>query len=132
MKEQLMAEARQARLASYSPYSHFAVGAALLCVDGSIIRGCNVENASYGLTLCAERNAIFQAVAQGKRAFKALAIAGNGTNPVFPCGACLQVMAEFAPEMTLFLGSADGKDIITTSVQALLPAQFALAKEDAP
>lgn len=132
MKAQLLAEARQARLVSYSPYSHFAVGAALLCADGSVVRGCNVENASYGLTLCAERNAIFQAVAQGKRAFKAMAIVGNGTEPAWPCGACLQVMAEFAPEMTLYVAGAEGEEIVTTSVQALLPAQFALAKEDTP
>lgn len=132
MKAQLVAVARAARAHSYSPYSHFAVGAALLCADGSIVSGCNVENASYGLTICAERNAVFQAVAQGKRDFQALAVVGSGSTPVWPCGACLQVLAEFAPTLTLYIGSAEGEEIITTTVQALLPAQFSLAKEEQP
>lgn len=130
MKAQLIALARAVRQQSYSPYSHYAVGAALLCADGSIVCGCNVENASYGLTICAERSAVFQAVAQGKREFQALAVVGSGSEPAWPCGACLQVLSEFAPTLTLYLGSADNDEIITTQVHTLLPAQFSLAKEE--
>ena len=126
MKEKLIQEAKEARRASYAPYSHFAVGAALLCTDGTIVHGCNVENASFGLTICAERNAIFRAVAMGKRAFQALAIVGSGAEPAWPCGACLQVMAEFAPQMTLYISSAEGDEIVTTSVSELFPGQFGL------
>ncbi len=87
---------------SYSPYSKFKVGAALLCADGTIYTGCNVENAAYPLGNCAERTAIFKAISDGKREFEAIAIAGSVDNdmsaPCYPCGACRQVMAEFCSE----------------------------------
>lgn len=127
-KFELMEEARKARLNAYAPYSHFMVGAALLCADGSVVHGTNVENASYGLTSCAERNAIFAAIGEGKRDFCAIAVVGNTL--AIPCGACLQVMSEFAPKMPVYIAGMDRDEIIETSVQALLPAQFTLTKEE--
>ena len=100
MKKKLMDAAKKARESAYCPYSGFAVGAALLAADGSIYTGCNVENASYSLGCCAERTALFKAVSDGKREFAAIAICGAPKGeapdvPCIPCGACLQVMAEF-------------------------------------
>ena len=111
---------RHAREA-YVPYSHFAVGAALQAEDGTIYTGCNVENASYGLTICAERNALFQAVAQGKRAFSAIAIVTE--NGVTPCGACRQVLAEFSPHMMIVVADPDGRRGLY-NLDELLPAAF--------
>jgi cytidine deaminase len=96
--KQLAESALEQRLRAHAPYSGFRVGAALLTADGQIITGCNVENASYGLTLCAERVAIASAVAAGQRRFRALAIAAETSPPPRPCGACLQVIAEFCSE----------------------------------
>lgn len=97
-KERLLRAAEQAAAASYSPYSRFRVGAALLCSDGTVVAGTNVENRSYGLTTCAERSAVFSAISQGRRAFTAIAVyAPDSTEPVPPCGACRQVLSEFAP-----------------------------------
>ena len=84
-----------AREKSYSPYSHFSVGAALLCEGGTIYEGCNIENASFGLTNCAERTAIFKAVSEGRTKFKALAVVADTEGPCAPCGACRQVISEF-------------------------------------
>lgn len=95
----LQQAARQALANSYSPYSNFAVGAALLTDDGAIVTGCNVENASYGLTLCAERVAVAKAVSEGHLRFVALALFTATPEPVPPCGACLQTLAEFAPDL---------------------------------
>jgi cytidine deaminase len=108
---------------SYSPYSAFAVGAALLCEDGTIVTGCNVENASYGLTICAEQAAVTAAVAQGHRRFIAIAVAGP-PQVVPPCGACRQVLAEFAPEITILYGTGEKQE--TASLAELLPVQFEL------
>jgi cytidine deaminase len=95
----IMDAAKEAAYASYSPYSHFRVGAALLCSDGEIITGTNVENRSYGLTNCAERTAVFSAVSKGKKDFKALALfCPDAEAPVPPCGACRQVLSEFVSE----------------------------------
>lgn len=94
--EELIRRAKEAKESSYSPYSHFRVGAALLCKDGSIYTGCNIENAAYTPTNCAERTAIFKAVSEGQREFCAIAVAGDTDEGPAPCGVCRQVMAEFA------------------------------------
>jgi cytidine deaminase len=120
--ESLVAAARAARERAYAPYSDFAVGAALLCADGSVVSGCNVENGSYGLTICAERNAVFAAVASGRRAFSAIAVAGGPESVTSPCGACRQVMAEFAPELRVLYTIPDG--VAETTLDALLPEPF--------
>ncbi len=127
--EELIAAARKAAEHSYSPYSHYRVGAALLATDGTVYAGCNVENASYGLTICAERTAIFKAIGEGRREFKALAlVAGTKENAGTPCGACRQVLAEFcAPEMPLVCAALDGTIVLRTSVGELLPHGFSKA-----
>ncbi|MCX7671335.1 MAG: cytidine deaminase [Anaerolineae bacterium] len=117
----LTAAALAARERAYAPYSHFRVGAALLAADGTIYAGCNVENASYGLTICAERNAAAHAVACGARAFVAIVVATE--NGVTPCGACRQVLAEFNPQMTVILVDEAGRRRIY-SLAELLPAAF--------
>ena len=119
---QLFLEAQRAALAAYAPYSNFRVGAALLGADGKLYTGCNVENRSYGLTICAERNALFSAVGQGQRFFLALAIATpDSADPVGPCGACRQVLSEFmdANGVVYFCGSRD--EPVVTTMGALLP-----------
>ncbi len=117
--------ARQAREHAYVPYSGFAVGAALLAGSGRIYTGANVENGSYGLTNCAERTAIFKAVSEGERAFVKLAVAADTPEPVLPCGACLQVMAEFGIH-ELILGNLTTER--ETTLAALLPQSFHLEK----
>lgn len=114
--------ARKAAEASYSPYSHFRVGAALLCEDGSVVTGTNVENRSFGLTICAERSAVVTALGSGKKRFIALAIATpDSDTPVGPCGACRQVLSEFMPaDAPVRFGSSD-KDFFDTSLGTLLP-----------
>ncbi|MBR3494604.1 MAG: cytidine deaminase [Clostridia bacterium] len=119
--ETLLVLAREAMERSYSPYSHFAVGAALLCEDGRVFQGCNVENASFGLTNCAERTAVFKAVSEGAREFTAIAIAAQGSAP-WPCGACRQVLNEFAPGIRVLV-TWDGK-ADEAPLQALLPHGF--------
>ncbi|MDR2476684.1 MAG: cytidine deaminase [Treponema sp.] len=118
----LFAEARKAAEAAYAPYSNFRVGAALLAGDGTVFSGCNVENRSYGLTICAERNAVLQGVAKGRRVFTALAIATpDSREPVGPCGACRQVLSEFmGPDATVRFGGSEGGQVDTT-MGALLP-----------
>jgi len=118
----LFKEARKAADAAYAPYSKFRVGAALLCEDGGVVTGCNVENRSYGLTVCAERNAVFAAVARGKRRFTALAISTpDSVESVGPCGACRQVLSEFmtADAPVRFAGS--GPNQVNTTIGELLP-----------
>lgn len=96
--ERLVAAARRAAEKSYSPYSRYPVGAALLDADGGVWTGCNVENASYGLSMCAERTALFKAASEGRRSFRAIAIVGGTADaPAVPCGACRQALAEFCP-----------------------------------
>ena len=120
--QKLMDCAIKARENAYSPYSHFAVGAALLCEDGTLYEGCNIENASYGLTNCAERTAIFKAVSEGHTKFKALAVVADTEGPCTPCGACRQVMAEF--KIPLFImGNLMGNIKIVT-IEELLPFSF--------
>ncbi len=118
----LFTEARKAAENAYAPYSKFRVGAALLCKDGEIITGVNVENRSFGLTVCAERNAIFTAVGQGRRDFTALAISTpDSVDPVGPCGACRQVLTEFLPPDAPVRFAGSGKTQINTTIGALLP-----------
>lgn len=123
-KLNLMQRAIKARDNAYTPYSKFNVGAALLTKDGNVIEGCNIENASYGLSNCAERTAIFKAVSEGTRGFAAIAIAADTEGPCSPCGACRQVIAEFcAPTMPVYLTNLKG-DVLETTVEALLPGAF--------
>lgn len=120
--EQLLALAREAMLRSYSPYSRFKVGACLLCEDGRIFQGCNVENASFGLTNCAERTAIFKAVSEGAKDFTAIAIAAEKAAP-WPCGACRQVLNEFAPDIRVLI-TWNGDQVAEASLRQLLPHGF--------
>lgn len=130
LRDQLINSARQAMKHAYAPYSKFNVGAALVTADGQIFNGCNVENASYGLTICAERNAIFAAVAvlpAGlKLAIKAIAVVNSHNVPCSPCGACRQVIAEFAAKegVTVFYQATDG--IKQSSIADLLPDSFSM------
>ena len=120
--QKLMDCAIKARENAYSPYSHFAVGAVLLCEDGTLYEGCNIENASYGLTNCAERTAIFKAVSEGHTKFKALAVVADTEGPCAPCGACRQVMAEFKIPL-IIMGNLMGNIKIVT-IEELLPFSF--------
>jgi cytidine deaminase len=118
----LFAEAVKAADSAYVVYSKFRVGAALLCEDGSIVTGCNVENRSYGLTICAERNAVFAAVALGKRRFTALAVSTpDSVEPVGPCGACRQVLSEFMSPETPVRFAGSGPKQVDTTIGELLP-----------
>ena len=108
---------------SYVPYSHFPVGAALLCADGTVFTGCNVENAAYGSTICAERTALVKAVSEGHREFTALAVVGNGADYCWPCGACRQMLYEFAPELKVLVGRGDG-GYCGVTLKELLPHGF--------
>ena len=116
--------AKQARAHAYAPYSGFAVGAATLSADGRVFLGCNIENASYGLTNCAERTAIFSAVAAGAKELAALAVVADGEQPCSPCGACRQVIAEFSIKR-IILANLAGKSRIVTA-EELLPYAFSL------
>ncbi|WP_295998916.1 cytidine deaminase [uncultured Veillonella sp.] len=120
--EQLVACAIEARQQSYSPYSNFAVGAALLCEDGTIYKGCNIENASYGLTNCAERTAIFKAISEDHRKFKALAVVADTEGPCAPCGACRQVINEFKIPTIIMANLMGNMKIV--SIEELLPFSF--------
>lgn len=123
-KQELMQLSINARDNAYTPYSKFNVGAALLTEDGEVFLGCNIENASLGLTNCAERTAIFKAVSEGKRKFTALAVSGDTEGPISPCGACRQVIAEFcAPTTPVYLTNLKG-DVTETTLGELLPGAF--------
>ena len=120
----LLARAQAAAQNAYAPYSHFHVGAALATEDGEIFVGVNVENASYGLTICAERVALATAVATGARSFRAIALfSPDAQHPLYPCGACLQVLAEFADDLAIASAGADHQPIHTT-LRELLPVAF--------
>jgi len=121
----LIEEAKSARELAYVPYSRFQVGAALLAEDGTVYRGCNIENAAYSMCNCAERTALFKAVSEGERNFKALAVVADTQGPVAPCGACRQVISELCkPDMEVILTNLKG-DIRKLTVRDLLPEAFA-------
>lgn len=122
--KELMDAAVRARDFAYVPYSRFSVGAAVLTRDGRVFSGCNIENAAYGPTNCAERTAIFKAVSEGARDFVALAVVADTSSPVAPCGVCRQVMAEFFSDDTrVYLGNLQG-DLMETNIGKLLPGAF--------
>ena len=123
LQEELVAAAKKASQQAYSPYSGFHVGAAVLTESGDIFTGCNVENASYGLTMCAERSAIFQAVAGGSSHVKALAIYTPTERPTPPCGACRQVLIEFGAEAEVIC-ICDGPEKLVASASDLLAYSF--------
>ena len=122
---ELIDQARSARSYAYAPYSNFQVGVALLGKSGTIFTGVNVENASYGLTICAERTAVFNAVSEGEREFTAIAIIGQGPSPVTPCGACRQVLAEFSRDLVVIMAGDDSVKV--RRLDELLPEAFGLS-----
>lgn len=122
-REELKAAAIAMLDRAYIPYSRFPVGAALECADGSVYTGCNVENAVYPAGICAERNAIFHAVAEGHTDFVRIAIAGRSEDYCYPCGICRQVMREFAPEMEVICLNKDGEEL-ALPLRELLPHGF--------
>jgi homotetrameric cytidine deaminase len=117
----LIRSALDARLRAYAPYSKFAVGAAVQCKSGAIFTGSNIENISYGLTICAERIAIGSAVAAGEREFVAIAVVADTTEPIVPCGACRQFLTEFSPDMIIVSATVSG-DRKVESLSHLLPS----------
>lgn len=120
--DELLKIALSARENAYAPYSRFKVGAALLDQNGRVFPGCNVENISFGLTICAERAAVFQAVASGSRDFERIVIVGDG-EMITPCGACRQVLNEFAPQIKVICSGNSGK-MIQYDLEELLPQSF--------
>ena len=127
---ELIEKAKEARKLSYSPYSHFAVGAALLCKDGSVFVGANIENSSYPLCMCAERNALYNAYLNGKKKedFVALALSADTDEPCSPCGACRQVLSELFPkDAPIYMSNLKG-DVKETNIEELLP--FAFSEDD--
>ena len=130
-REELLLEAIEARKNAYVPYSHFQVGAALLAKDGRIYRGCNIENAAYGSTMCAERTAFFKAVSDGVKEFEAIAIVRGPEDgqlrPICdPCGNCRQVMAEFCEGSFEIIFGSSKKDLSVYTLEQLLPLRFKL------
>ena len=120
--DELYALALDASRASYSPYSRFKVGAALACADGSVFTGTNIENRSFGLTTCAERNALAAAIGAGKRDFRMIAVATPDADyPVSPCGACRQVLSEFLPVGAAVIFGNSAKDLVVTTMGQLFP-----------
>jgi len=123
-EKQLMEEAIKSRGFAYVPYSKFQVGAALLAKDGKVFHGCNIENASYGMTNCAERTALFNAYSEGVTKFDTLVVVADTDGPVSPCGACRQVISELCePEMEIILTNLKG-NVQRTLVKELLPGAF--------
>ncbi len=126
-KDELLGMAVKARDNAYAPYSHFRVGAAILAGNGKVYTGCNIENSSYGASVCAERVALFKAVSEGEKEFLAIAIATDTEKPVMPCGICRQALSEFALNLKIYAINIDGK-VKETSLNELLPDAF--TKED--
>ncbi|MGB9859799.1 MAG: cytidine deaminase, partial [Moorellaceae bacterium] len=122
-REELLRAAADAQKSAYAPYSGFRVGAALLTSRGRIYQGCNIENISYGLTVCAERVALWKALSEGERSFVALAVVGGELPACFPCGACRQVLVEFAPDLEIITGQP-GQSLVLRRLSELLPDAF--------
>ena len=122
-KEELCRKAQEMLKMAYIPYSRYPVGAALECEDGTVFTGCNIENAAYTPTVCAERTAVFKAVSEGRRAFRRIAIAADTEKFCAPCGVCRQVLEEFAPEIEVILVNREGKTLELT-LPELLPYGF--------
>lgn len=123
MNDSLIAAARSAREYAYAPHSGFRVGAALVAEDGTVVTGCNVESASYGLTMCAERVAIFKGVSEGRTRFTAVAVVADTDRLTPPCGACRQLLWEFAPQATVTLANLKGLTA-TYTAKELIPYGF--------
>lgn len=128
--KRLIVAAQRARAGAYAPYSGFSVGASLLTKSGRVFAGCNVENATFGATLCAERSAVAAMVTAGHKAPVAVAVVSSAPRPIAPCGICRQVLVEFAPDMDLILASVDERGRVTSQdtvrLAALLPRAFRL------
>src|SRR4051812_14897561 len=135
-EQQLITAAREARSRAYVPYSHYAVGAAILTEDGQVYGGCNVENASYGLTSCAERNAIFGMVGRTQDAYarriRAVAVVTAGDDPATPCGACRQVIREFGKDAAVIIANTAGTVFLRTTLDDLLPHSFGPEQLESP
>lgn len=133
---ELIAVATDARTRAYVPYSHYAVGAAILTAAGGVHSGCNIENASYGLTSCAERNAIFGLVGMSSdaddRHIRAVAVVTAGGDPATPCGACRQVIREFGKDAAIIIANTEGTVFLRTTLDALLPHSFGPEQLDSP
>lgn len=123
VRTKLVKRARQARLKAYAPYSRFLVGAAVLCGSGRVYTGCNIENASYGLSICAERVAFSKAVSCGEREFLSAAVVTEADEPTAPCGACRQFMAEFGTDLDIIMATTSGKTAVSKLFN-LLPRTF--------
>jgi cytidine deaminase len=121
--DRLIAEAKRAREKAYAPYSNFKVGAAVLTSNGKIFSGCNIENSSYGLSICAERSAIFNAVSSGYRKFTKIAVVTDSEPPASPCGACRQVIFEFGDDIEVIMANLKG-DIKIMKISELLKDGF--------
>ena len=122
---ELLKLATAARDHSYSPYSHYRVGAALLTKDGTVYQGCNIENASFTPTICAERTAFFKAIFDGVRDFAAIAVIGSGELPAYPCGVCRQVMSEFCEgDFLIITSNADGSTVVAETLDQMMPYRF--------
>lgn len=122
MSDSLVAAARQAQQQAYAPYSHYQVGAAVETADGAVYTGCNIENASYGLAICAERVALGAAMTAGARQFRRIAVVSSSEPPASPCGACRQVLAELAPDAEVI--AAGPRSVVRWTVAELLPSAF--------
>ena len=124
-KDLLLKLAKEAREHAYAPYSNYRVGAALLTKNGRIYQGCNIENASYTPTICAERTAFFKAIYDGIREFSAIAIIGSGESPAYPCGVCRQVMSEFCDgTFDIIVSNRDGSEIVSETLDEMMPHRF--------
>lgn len=122
--KELLADAIEARKNAYAPYSNFRVGAAVIAEDDSIYTGCNIENASYGATNCAERTAIFKAISEGHKGIKAIAVIGAENEYTYPCGICRQVIAEFSTKDTKVIIGKNQNEYIVKTLEEILPGAF--------